>query len=66
MRRSGRAFDTRKAISLRFPRLSASRRDPASTLLGQPLPLDPSLLARIAPAVERPGVHLGVHRIAKP
>jgi hypothetical protein len=30
--------------------------------LEQPLPLDPSLLARIAPAVERPGVHLGVHR----
>lgn len=27
-----------------------------------PLPLEPSLLARIAPAVERPGVHLGVRR----
>jgi hypothetical protein len=28
----------------------------------QPLPLDPSLLARVAPAVERPGIHLGVWR----
>ena len=27
-----------------------------------PLPLEPSLLARIAPAVERQGVHLGVRR----
>jgi Probable sensor domain DACNV len=28
----------------------------------RPLPLDPSTLARIAPAVERPGIHLGVCR----
>jgi hypothetical protein len=28
----------------------------------QPLPLDPAALARLAPAVERPGIHLGVWR----
>jgi hypothetical protein len=28
----------------------------------RPLPLDPSVLARVAPAVERPGIHLGVWR----
>jgi sensor domain DACNV-containing protein len=28
----------------------------------RPLPLDPSVLTRIAPAVERAGIHLGVHR----
>src|SRR5262252_7043010 len=27
-----------------------------------PLPLAPAVLARVAPAVERPGVHLGVSR----
>jgi hypothetical protein len=27
-----------------------------------PLPIDPSVLARVAPAVERPGIHLGVQR----
>src|ERR1700675_4323983 len=30
--------------------------------LERPLPLDPSALARVAPAVERPGIHLGVAR----
>jgi hypothetical protein len=30
----------------------------------QPLPLTPSALARLAPAVERPGIHLGVWRDA--
>ena len=28
----------------------------------QPLPLDPATLTRLAPAVERPGIHLGVWR----
>jgi len=28
--------------------------------LSTPLPLDPSVLVRLAPAVERPGIHLGV------
>src|SRR5262245_54222695 len=29
-------------------------------LLAEPLPLGPRALARLAPAVERPGIHLGV------
>ena len=29
-------------------------------MLERPLPLDPRVLARLAPAVERPGIHLGV------
>ncbi len=32
-------------------------------LFDSPLPLDPVALARLAPAVERPGIHLGVWRI---
>jgi hypothetical protein len=28
----------------------------------RPLPLDPAVLTRVAPAVERPGIHLGVHQ----
>jgi len=31
-------------------------------LFAQPLPLAPGTLARLGPAVERPGVHLGVWR----
>jgi len=31
-------------------------------ILEQPLPLGPSALTRVAPAVERPGIHLGVWR----
>src|SRR5258708_3666260 len=31
-------------------------------ILERPLPLDPSALTRVAPAVERPGIHLGVWR----
>src|SRR5919197_5975506 len=27
------------------------------------LPLDPALLTRVSPAVERPGIHLGVHHV---
>jgi hypothetical protein len=33
---------------------------PAPLLLSQPLPLSPSAVAKVAPAVERPGIHLGV------
>jgi DNA integrity scanning protein DisA with diadenylate cyclase activity len=32
-------------------------------LLKEPLPLGPRSLARLAPAVERPGIHLGVWRV---
>jgi hypothetical protein len=32
-------------------------------LLAEPLPLRPRALARLAPAVERPGIHLGVWRV---
>jgi len=31
-------------------------------LFERPLPLDPGLLTKVAPAVERPGIHLGVSR----
>ena len=31
-------------------------------LVEHPLPLDPTILTRLAPAVERPGIHLGVWR----
>ncbi|HET7294405.1 MAG TPA: hypothetical protein VFM88_18420 [Vicinamibacteria bacterium] len=34
-------------------------------LLAEPLPLGPRALARLAPAVERPGIHLGVWRAGK-
>lgn len=33
---------------------------PRPVRLSSPLPLDPDLLVRLAPAVERPGIHLGV------
>src|SRR5678809_1183189 len=29
-------------------------------MFASPLPLDPGVLAKVAPAVERPGIHLGV------
>ena len=32
-------------------------------ILAEPLPLDPGMLAKVAPAVERAGIHLGVSRI---
>ena len=35
-----------------------------SLLFAQPLPLTPAGLAKLAPAVERPGIHLGVWPIA--
>src|SRR5262249_7477336 len=46
------------------PRISlvylAPDRAVAPLLFGRPLPLDPAALTRLAPAVERPGIHLGV------
>src|SRR5438128_11069392 len=35
---------------------------PQPLLLDHPLPLDPGALTRVVPAVERPGIHLGVWR----
>jgi hypothetical protein len=35
---------------------------PHPLLFAQPLPLAPAALAKVAPAVERPGIHLGVAR----
>jgi hypothetical protein len=50
------------------PTISAAFLDPAATrdplLFEQPLPFAPDDLARLSPAVERPGVHLGVWRQA--
>ena len=46
-------------VSLAF--LSPEESDSA-LLFERPLPLDPSLLTKVAPAVERPGIHLGVSR----
>jgi hypothetical protein len=36
---------------------------PHPMILAEPLPLDPGMLAKVAPAVERAGIHLGVSRI---
>src|SRR6186713_2004518 len=36
---------------------------PSGLRFGEPLPLEPAALAKVAPAVERPGIHLGVARI---
>ncbi|MBI4887277.1 MAG: hypothetical protein HY824_09300 [Acidobacteria bacterium] len=44
-------------ISLAFLRPMA---EVSPLVFGQPLPLDPAALTRLAAAVERPGVHLGV------
>jgi hypothetical protein len=44
-------------ISLAF--LSPQQTDSA-LLFERPLPLDPGILTKVAPAVERPGIHLGV------
>ncbi len=44
-------------ISLAF--LSPEETDSA-LLFERPLPLDPGILTKVAPAVERPGIHLGV------
>jgi hypothetical protein len=48
------------------PRISLAFLSPEQTehplVFERSLPLDPGLLTRIAPAVERPGIHLGVRR----
>jgi hypothetical protein len=47
-----------------IPRISLAFVSPEETkgalLFERPLPLDPSVLTKVAPAVERPGIHLGV------
>ena len=47
-----------------IPKISLAFVSPAETqnalLLERPLPLEPGLLTKVAPAVERPGIHLGV------
>ena len=51
-----------------IPRISLAFLQPEQTthplVFERPLPLDPGLLTRVAPAVERPGIHLGVWREA--
>src|SRR5689334_21901442 len=46
------------------PKISLAYLTPAETdhplVLERPLPLDPAVLTRVSPAVERPGIHLGV------
>jgi hypothetical protein len=48
------------------PRISLALLSPEETaqplIFGRPLPLHPATLTRVAPAVERPGIHLGVWR----
>lgn len=50
----------------RTPTISLAYLPPPVTgtalLVERPLPLDPATLTRLAPAVERPGIHLGVWR----
>lgn len=47
-----------------IPKISLAFVSPSETenalLLERPLPLEPGLLTKVAPAVERPGIHLGV------
>jgi sensor domain DACNV-containing protein len=47
-----------------MPKISLAFLTPAATthplVLERPLPLDPAVLTRVSPAVERPGIHLGV------
>jgi hypothetical protein len=66
-----RLIDTAFWASLRreesyTPRISLAFVSPESTihplLLERPLPLEPGALVRVAPAVERAGIHLGVWR----
>lgn len=48
----------------RIPKISLAYLPPSAAgnalLVERPLPLDPAILTRLAPAVERPGIHLGV------
>src|SRR6266478_8529878 len=48
----------------RPPTLSLAYLPPpgSALLVERPLPLDPATLTKLAPAVERPGIHLGVWR----
>lgn len=50
-----------------MPRISLAAVRPDETphplRFEEPLPLDPAILTRVAPAVERPGVHLGVAEV---
>jgi hypothetical protein len=50
----------------RIPKISLAFLPPeaagSALLVERPLPLDPTILTRLAPAVERPGIHLGVWR----
>lgn len=50
----------------RTPRISLALLPPGlarhSLLFASRLPLEPAILAKVAPAVERPGIHLGVHQ----
>ena len=52
----------------RSPKISFAYLPPgpaeAQVSFARPLPLDPGVLAKVAPAVERPGIHLGVWRSA--
>ena len=43
--------------------LVAPSATPAPLRFSEPLPLEPAALAKVAPAVERPGIHLGVSPI---
>ena len=47
-----------------LPKISLAFLTPGETdhplVLERPLPLDPAVLTRVSPAVERPGIHLGV------
>jgi hypothetical protein len=47
-----------------IPKISLAFLSPGETesalLFERPLPLDPGILTKVAPAVERPGIHLGV------
>src|SRR6185369_8602864 len=47
-----------------LPKISLAFLDPGQTaqpmLFERPIPLDPAALAKVAPAVERVGIHLGV------
>jgi hypothetical protein len=49
-----------------IPKVSLAFLSPEETesalLFERPLPLDPGVLTKVAPAVERPGIHLGVWR----
>ena len=62
-RRSGRACGAKKATFRRSRwRCCRPTKSPHPLLFERPLPLDAGALAKVAPAVERAGIHLGVWR----